>query len=246
MATKPMVITGADVEHAAQVLAGGGSRGELAKAIGVNRCNNTLVARVVDDPRVQKRAQELIRTKFERKNITGDRVMTELARLAFASAKDMFDPKTGEMLSIHDMDDDTAATVVGFDVEERVEGRGDSATTFKVKKVRRGDKLGALTILAKHFKLVNDNDGVNALAGALADRLNAAKKRITPLEDPEDARIIEPRALEEGAHPSIPSREHELQPWAEEAEQPPTLPVANQASQASPALDGDDDEETLW
>lgn len=233
MATNPMTITDADVENAAQVLAGAGSRGELAKAIGVTRFNNSLVNRVVEDPRVQARAQELIRTKFERKNITGDRVMTELARLAFASAKDMFDPKTGEMLSIHDMDDDTAATVIGFDVEERVEGRGDSATTYKVKKVRRGDKLGALTILAKHFKLVNDNDGVNALAGALADRLNAAKKRITPLEDPEDARIIQPVA--------IPSQEHELQPWAEEPEHHPHPQV-----QATPALDGDDDEETLW
>lgn len=233
MATNPMTITDADVENAAQVLAGAGSRGELAKAIGVTRFNNSLVNRVVEDPRVQARAQELIRTKFERKNITGDRVMTELARLAFASAKDMFDPETGEMLSIHDMDDDTAATVVGFDVEERVEGRGDSATTFKVKKVRRGDKLGALTILAKHFKLVNDNDGVNALAGALADRLNAAKKRITPLEDPEDARIIQPVA--------IPRQEHELQPWAEEPEYHPHPQV-----QATPTSQGDDDEETLW
>lgn len=238
MGTTPCKITAADREHAAQVLAGTGSRKSLADSLGGGgiRSNGPIVNRVIEDPLVQARAQELIRTKFERRNITGDRVMTELARLAFASAKDMFDPKTGEMLSIHDMDDDTAATVVAFDVEERLEGRGDAATPYKVKKVRRGDKLGALTILAKHFKLVNDSDGVNALAGALADRLNAAKKRVTPLQDPEDARIIMPRALEESAHSSIPD-----QHWVEEAEHHTPLPA-----QVSPALDGDDDEETLW
>ncbi len=235
--TNERVLSPAECEKVAQLLADNGTnRKKVGQAIGYHGTEGPLIDRHINDPRVQKRAQELIRTKFERRNITGDRVMTELARLAFASAKDMFDPETGRMLSIHEMDDDTAATVVGFDVEERLEGRGDAATPYTVKKVRRGDKLGALTILAKHFKLVNDNDGVNALAGALADRLNAAKKRIAPLQDPEDARIIMPRALEESAPSSIPD-----QHWAEEAEHHPTLP-----EQASPALDGDDDEVPLW
>lgn len=226
-----MTRSAADKETVAQVVASGISLREAADTLGVSR--PAVYNRVKEDTAIQARAQELIRTKFERRNITGDRVMTELARLAFASAKDMFDPATGKMLSIHEMDDDTAATVVGFDVEERQEGKGDAATPYTVTKVRRGDKLGALTILAKHFKLVNDSDGVNALAGALADRLNAAKRRIAPLEDPEDARIIEPVA--------IPRQEHEREPWAEEPEYRPRPQV-----QATPTSQGDDDEETLW
>ncbi len=232
------VLSPAECEKVAQLLADNGTnRKKVGQAIGYGGTEGAIIDKHINDPRVQKRAQELIRTKFERRNITGDRVMTELARLAFASAKDMFDPDTGRMLSIHEMDDDTAATVVGFDVEERVEGRGEDAKAYSVKKVRRGDKLGALTILAKHFKLVNDNDGVNALAGALADRLNAAKKRITPLQDPEDAQIIEPRALEESAHSSIPAQQH----WAEEAEH-----YQHPQVQATPTSQGDDDEVPLW
>lgn len=176
-------LTPAEVEKTAQILAGNGNVSKVADALGIPRSDGRQLDKHINNRKVQVRAQELIRTKFERRNITGDRVMTELARLAFASAKDMFDPTTNKLLEIHDMDDDTAATIVGFEVEERFEGRGDAATPYTVKKVKRGDKLGALTILAKHFKLVSDNDGVNALAGALADRLNAAKKRVMPVDD---------------------------------------------------------------
>ena len=50
------------------------------------------------------------------------------------------------------------------------------------RKVRRFDKNPALNTLAKHFKLVGDEgDGVNALASALADRLQSARKRALPL-----------------------------------------------------------------
>lgn len=209
-------LTPAEREKVAQILAGNGNVSAVAEAIGIPKNDKRQLDKHVNNPLVQRRAQELIRTKFERRNITGDRVMTELARLAFASAKDMFDPETGRMLQIHEMDDDTAATVVGFDTEIRTEGRGDAAKEYTVVKVKRGDKLGALTILAKHFKLVNDDDGVNALAGALADRLNAAKKRVLPAEDVTD---VEDKAT---IVPAIP------------VEAAPTQPQ------------GDDDEMELW
>lgn len=192
-------LTAAEREKIAQILAGNGNLSAVADVLGIPRTQGTVLQRHMNNSAVQKRAMELVQTKFARNAITGDRVMTELARLAFATAKDMFDPETGRMLQIHEMDDDTAATVVGFDVETRYKGRGEDAEEYTVTKVKRGDKLGALTILAKHFKLVNDNDGVNALAGALADRLNAAKKRVlsaqpdgTYAEEPEPDPLPEP------------------------------------------------------
>lgn len=180
------VLTAVEREKIAQILSGQGNRADVARVLNIPITHGVEVNRHVNDPRVQTRAQEILRTKFERRNITGDRVLTELARLAFASAKDMFNPETNKLLELHDMDDDTAATIIGFEIEERFEGHGTKATPYTVKKIRRGDKLGALTVLAKHFKLVNDNDGVNALAGALADRLNAAKKRVMPVEEVTD------------------------------------------------------------
>lgn len=171
-------LTPSQREAVAQTLADGGNVSQVARMVGNNPMHGEQNKAIVNDPKIQSRAVELVKTKFERRAITADRVMTEISRLAFASAKDMFDPATGRPLAIHEMDDDTAATVVGFDMETRMEGRGDAATPYTVTKVKRGDKLGALTLLAKHFKLVNDDEGINALAGALADRLNAAKRRV--------------------------------------------------------------------
>ena len=63
------------------------------------------------------------------------------------------------------------------------------------KKIKRADKMAALALLARHFKIVGaEDDGVNQLATALADRLNRAKRRMGedfPLEDVDDARYVE-------------------------------------------------------
>ena len=62
--------------------------------------------------------------------------------------------------------------------------------------------MPALTLFAKHFKLVDtEGEGVNALAAALADRLQAGRRRAygapPPRHSPdvEDARIITPTPI---------------------------------------------------
>ena len=225
MGTEQRKLSRAEVDKVSQMLAlGDCNRSEIARALGMNPQQGALTNRLIADPRVQKKARELVVTRFERANISADRVMTEIARLAFASAKDMFDPQTGRLLGIHEMDDDTAATVVGFDVEERETRDG---TPYTVKKVKRGDKLGALTLLAKHFKLVNDNDGINAYAQSLADRLNAAKKRT--LQQGADGVYGEPEALPEEAFEPLPG-----EPLPDEAEAEDNADVAIQGSPEEP------------
>jgi phage terminase small subunit len=125
-------------------------------------------------------------------DITAQRVMLELGRVAFGDVRKVYAPD-GSLLPVHELDDDAAAVIAGFEHEEvskRVKGAKvlDLATGEMVDavvhihtrttKVKRYDKNPALTTLAKHFKLVGDEgDGVNALASALADRLNNAHKR---------------------------------------------------------------------
>ena len=144
---------------------------------------------------VVQRVQEIIRTKFAESGISSQRTMIELARVAYSSAKDMFD-ENGDLLPVHKMSDDTAASIASIDVETRWEGKGDNAVPVIVRKYRRADKMAALGILAKHFKIVGDEgDGVNALASALADRLKNARRRALEPQDVEDARMVEPRAV---------------------------------------------------
>jgi hypothetical protein len=224
-------LTPVEREKVAQLLAGNGNMSDVCRALGIDPTMHKQAMAVANNRKVQVRAQEILRTKFERRNISGDRVLTELARLSFASAKDMFDPVTGKLLKIHEMDDDTAATIVGFDVEER-EGR-DGSAGYTVTKVKRGDKLGALTVLAKHFKLVSDNDGVNALAGALADRLNAAKKRVLPVDDVSDVEEIF-RELPTEATMRRPESDDE-DPAVEEAPRAPPPPPRPPPARATAA-----------
>lgn len=148
-------------------------------------------------PAIAERIQELLAPELEAAGITAQRVMRELSRVAFADIRDLFN-SDGELIPVHQLGDDAAATISAIDVEVKWVGKGDDAVSVTTKKIRRVDKMAAVGILARHFKIVGeDNEGVNALASALADRLKAGRQRAfapraTTPHPVEDARIIEP------------------------------------------------------
>lgn len=183
---------------------------KAARAAGLppHRTSPTALNRLLRYPQIARRVQEIIGVAMESTGVTAERVMQELGRIAFADVRDLYD-RDGRLLEPHELDDDTAATISGIDVETRYEGKGDAAVPATTKKIRRVDKMAALNVLAKHFKIVGEEgDGVNALASALADRLNKAKRRMNT--DVEDAHIIKPAALPEpeldldAAYPAAP------------------------------------------
>jgi phage terminase small subunit len=143
--------------------------------------------RLLAMPEVAARVRELNEVTLKAADITAQRVMLELARVAFADVRRIFD-KNGHLIPIHELDDDAAASIAGIEHETRFERVMETDLTtgepvvhnvqVRVAKVRRFNKDAALNTLAKHFKIVGDEgDGVNALASALADRLKAARKR---------------------------------------------------------------------
>jgi phage terminase small subunit len=145
-------------------------------------------------PAVKARIAELMQIQFAALQIDALRVKEELARVAFGDVRGLFDEQ-GNLRHITDLDDDTAATISAVDVELKSNGPDQAPTT--VVKVRRHDKMAALKILAQHFKIIGeDNDGVNQLANALADRLNAAKRRMLTPQEVEDATILDARGGE--------------------------------------------------
>lgn len=273
-----------ETEIAAQVLASRGTPGDMTEALDLARRADrpSLETRaVMEDPRVQARAVEIVRTRFTAVGITAERTMTELARVAYSNAKDLFH-LDGRLKAIHDMDDDTAATIVSVEVEDKPEvvappkrkvdkrfaGWEESDTEHpdfqptvvisKVTKLKRADKMAALSIFAKHFKIVSNEDGgVDALAGVLADRLNAANRRAnqrgsTPAED---ARIIEPfGGLLQTADtqvqvqvPSTPPGPTRVIDSTEPAEPQAAAPAAPPAAPpVPPSTTTEPDDEPLW
>ena len=173
--------------------------GSILKATKDLKMGRVTVSKLLRDPRIAKRIQEIQAAEFQDLGITAERVKEELARVAFASAAGLFDEE-GRLIPVHELPDDVAATITGIDVEVQQKMRKDDdgnlvAEDVVTKKIKRADKMAALALLARHFKIVGaEDDGVNQLATALADRLNRAKRRMGedfPLEDVDDARYVE-------------------------------------------------------
>lgn len=179
---------------------------------------------------VMARIKELQRPILRRHAITADRTMMGLARVAFVDPRRMF-AEDGQLLPVQEMDEDVAGAIKGVKVRTEFESNGyetDLATGLPDKKrpkflrvvtteVKLNDRVPALTVLAKHFKLVNDEgDGLNALANVLSDRLQAARKRRAPQVvdsttpghsspplEIEDARIIDRDVQAQPAEPRV-------------------------------------------
>ncbi len=186
-----------------------GSRGQAAKLAGVT---TTTARNLLQDVEATARIRYLNAQQFQSVGITAEKVKKELADIAFQSANDLFDDD-GNLIPINALPDHVASTIVQVEVEIRdkivKDDEGNpTVESVTVKKIKRADKMAGLTLLARYFKIVGaEDDGVNALATALADRLNAAKRRLDgsdlPMADevhpprpvidssmPEDARII--------------------------------------------------------
>jgi phage terminase small subunit len=88
--------------------------------------------------------------------ISADRVLNEIAKLAFMDPRKFFNAD-GSPKEITELDDDTAASLAGMEVEEVYEGRGqDRKFVGHVKKFKLADKGINLERLGKHLKLFTD------------------------------------------------------------------------------------------
>lgn len=110
-------------------------------------------------PQIDVAIQAAMTKRSQRVEITQDRVLLEYARLAFFDPRRLFDAD-GSPKPITELDDDTAAALVGLDMQEVYEGTGDSRV-FEgyIKKYKLANKLGALDSLGKHLGLLDGKGG---------------------------------------------------------------------------------------
>ena len=87
--------------------------------------------------------------------MTPERTLEEIRRLALFDVRKLFRPD-GAPIPINELDDETAAIVVGLEVLEAYEGAGeDRKFVGYVKKYKLADKLGALTNAMRHMGMLN-------------------------------------------------------------------------------------------
>lgn len=130
-------------------------------------------ARLLANVKVQTAVQEAEQARQERTEITQDMVLREMSKLAFFDIRKMFD-KNGKPLDISALDADTAAALVGLDVQDVTDNDGNYVGF--VKKYKMADKIRALELLGKHLGAWEPRDkqqtAVEDLA-ALAEKLRA-------------------------------------------------------------------------
>lgn len=135
-------------------------------------------SRLERDVMVAARLKELWAAKFKQLHMNADEVLARVAMLARTDAAKLYDDN-GNLHNPADLPLETSVMVAGIEVTEEFDGKGKARVKVsETKKVRLRDPAPYLRLLAEHHKIVKaPEEGLNALAGAIADRLKAARER---------------------------------------------------------------------
>ena len=106
-------------------------------------------------PNIQQVIAEYMAARSKRTGVNQDRVVLELARIAFVNIEDVVDTDTGKILPNATRDD--LACVEGIKYKESDNQYGGSVE----REVKVASKLKALELLGKHLGMWNDKLDVN-------------------------------------------------------------------------------------
>jgi len=108
-------------------------------------------------PQISVRIKQAMDERAARVHITQDRVLQELARLAFSDLRKAF-KDDGSLKLPNEWDDDTAAAMAGVDTQTSSVHGGDEEAPLSLttKKVKVFDKSAALTLAMRHLGMLND------------------------------------------------------------------------------------------
>lgn len=122
---------------------------ETANVNGSKLLRNTKVKEYI----AQKQAEIQKRTE-----ITQDKVLKELAKIAFGDIRKLY-TENGALRNIIDLEDDIAGAISGVETYEEYEGRGeDREHVGDTKKVKMLDKTKALELIGKHLGMFKDTN----------------------------------------------------------------------------------------
>lgn len=113
-------------------------------------------ARQIGDENLSKPAiaaaiEKAMAERSARIELTQDRVLQELVRIAFFDIRKAFNAD-GSMKPLNELDDDTASAIAGIEVFEERDKEG--VVIGRLKKLKISDKLSALDKLARHLGLL--------------------------------------------------------------------------------------------
>lgn len=134
--------------------------------------SRSIANKLMTNADIQAEISRKMDKRAARTEITADRVLLELSRLAFLDVRKAFN-KDGSLKAIHELDDDTAAAVAGMDITEF--GSGDEQSGV-VKKIKLSDKKGALELVMRHLGM--NTTPVNADLDSELKRIEIERRKI--------------------------------------------------------------------
>jgi phage terminase small subunit len=101
-------------------------------------------SRLLSDPKVRGAIDQLLAKAAAANQVTIERTLKEIARIAYADVRKLYDEK-GNLKPIRELDDDAAACIAAVETEELFAGSGEERISIGVsRKVKRFDKGKAL------------------------------------------------------------------------------------------------------
>lgn len=110
-------------------------------------------SRLLRNANVAEYIQKRMKDRERRTEITQDMVLRELAKLGFYDARKLYG-ENGDPLRLSELDDNTAACIVGLKVREVRDQDGEPAGYEKEYKL--ADKKGALELIGRHLGMFKD------------------------------------------------------------------------------------------
>lgn len=108
-------------------------------------------------PEIAEEIEKRLGKKAEKYEISGEKVLRELALMGFANMEDYIGVKDGDAyVDLSAVNRDQFAAVQEITVEEYTEGRGEDKRDIKRTKFKLADKRGSLELLGKHLKLFTE------------------------------------------------------------------------------------------
>lgn len=112
-------------------------------------------------PEICACVEKVMAERSKRTGVCADRVVQELAKIAFLNLRDVIDPKTAAVRE--DASDEDTAALQSIKVKKSYSETGESIE----REAKAADKLKALELLGRHLGMWNDKLDVNGVEGVV-------------------------------------------------------------------------------
>jgi phage terminase small subunit len=117
---------------------------------------NAASSRLLRNVNVQEYITEKMKEREQRTEVTQDKVIKELAKIAFMDIRKLY-TENGQLKNVADIDSETAGAISSLETLEEYDGYGDNREKIgDTQKVKLLDKTKALELLGKHLGMFND------------------------------------------------------------------------------------------